>query len=142
MKIQQNYSDYYLNNPSNHVVGVANCFQVPGVTCRAMNVKLNDTIDTETALLRGVSSEPVRNHEEPVVTHHVQPPSMMPDATMISAAGSTRMSKSCYFEQSLERTQGALLPSDFDTARVVVPEWSTPERIIGTSSRIHAKYSN
>jgi hypothetical protein len=139
MKIQQNYSDYYLNNPSNHVAGVANCFQVPGVTCRAMNVKLNETIDTETALLRGVSSEPVRNHEEPVVTH-VQPP-VMPEA-MTPVAGSTRMSKSCYFEQSLERTQGALLPSDFDTARAVVPEWSTPERLFGTSSRIHAKYSN
>lgn len=141
MKIQQNYSDYILNNPSNTLSGLFDCMSVPGVTCRSLNVKLPDTIDTETQLLRGVQSDLFipQVPEIPSVYSGVVDNTFNPLKGLPSEH--TRMSKSCYFEQSTyDRLQG-ILPLNYDANRNIDPYWVSPVLIIGSSSRMDSKYS-
>jgi len=141
MKIQQDFSDYVLNNPS--YTGLRYCGVLPGVSCRSTNVKLPDTIDLETSLLRGKPSDLetlaslVRKPTKASQINQEQP------ADSFSVLGSedlsskpTRMSKSCYFEQSIDRFDPGL------TGAQMAPLLFTPERRIGTSSRDQAKYKN
>lgn len=140
MKIQQNYSEYYLNNPSNNVMGITNCTTVPGVTCRAMNVKLSDTIDTETTLLRGVPSDTIQVPVQVPEIEHRTP--VMPFSPLsVLPTESTRVSKSCYFEQSQHDRLEGILPPDYEFTRNVTPEWISPTLLVGASSRMDSKYS-
>lgn len=144
MKIQQNYSDYFLNNPGFTMSGASDCFSVPGVTCRSMNVKLPDTIDTETQLLRGVPSDlfiPQMPAPEPQPTDSYSAQDTF-TPTHIIPTEPTRMSKSCYFEQSTYDRIHGILPSDYDNTRHVTPLWASPELIVGTASRMISKYSD
>jgi hypothetical protein len=96
-------SQYLLQNPSNHVRDVGNCLQTPGISCRALNVKAPNTVDTETALLRGRQSEAVviapTFASSPLVP---AASTTTPELSFVNALGnSTRMPKSCYFEQPI-----------------------------------------
>jgi hypothetical protein len=141
MKIQQNYSDYFLNNPANTVTGLSGCVSVPGVSCRSLNVKLPNTIDTETQLLRGVSSDLFIPKREITETPALAEPNAPFTPLTVLSTEATRMSKSCYSEQStFDRLKG-VLPSDYDMTRSVAPQWVSPELLVGSASRMHFKYS-
>jgi len=132
-------SQYLLQNPSNHVRDLTNCLQAPGISCRALNVKVPNTVDTETALLRGKQSEAViaatstapTFASSPLVSHPVE-------ASFVNALGnSTRMPKSCYFEQPI--------PSRFETLHTPVQAHYVNENtkaLFGMDTRNVSKYTN
>ena len=133
MKIQQDFSDYVLKNPG--YTDLRNCAVLPGVSCRSMNVKRPGTIDLETRLLRGKPSDletlaMVKPEPEPD-----QEPVQVPSAkTQVSFLGSlssepTRMSKSCYFEQSSDHW--------VHPGFVGAPEHPLMRDRVGTSSRAY-----
>ena len=133
-------SQYLLQNPSNHVRDVSNCLQAPGISCRAMNVKAPNTVDTETALIRGKQSEAVH----PAPTFAASPFAAAPptvanpqhERSFLNALGhSTRMPKSCYFEQPT--------PSRFESLHAPVQAHYVNENtktLFGMDTRNVSKY--
>jgi hypothetical protein len=95
--------------------------------CRLTNSKTN--VDTETALIRGKESEPVDNTPTPVATNKVAPhyaQSYEPEF-----GEQTRISKSCYFERTLDRFD----PVDFQNNTY------DNQTLLGAPSRWIAKYA-
>lgn len=129
-------SQYLLQNPSNHVRDVANCLQTPGISCRALNVKAPNTVDTETALLRGRQSEAVTPTfaSSPLIP---PPAATAPELSFVNALGnSTRMPKSCYFEQPI--------PSRFEPLHTPVqPHYANEDTkaLFGMDTRNVSKYT-
>lgn len=136
MKIQQDFSDYVLNNPG--YTNLQRCGVLPGVSCRSMNVKLPGTVDLETGLLRGKPSEletlavMMDREQPPEATAQAAQPQPQPQPVFLQE---TRLSKSCYFEQPLDRF---INPGYPDLTRDIL----APEVRIGESSRDQAKYKN
>lgn len=137
MKIQQDFSDYVLNNPG--YTGLQRCAVLPGVSCRSMNVKVPETIDLETSLLRGkpsdlealtalLSQQP--KEQKPKAQQPQQPPREQPNDLFFQE---TRVSKSCYFEQPIDRFINPGYPEL--TQSVLAPELR-----IGESARDQAKH--
>ena len=132
MKIQQDFSDYVLNNPG--YTGLQSCPVLPGVSCRSMNVKLPETIDLETSLLRGKPSD-----LEALVALQSQQPKEQPQQPpreqhpKVLFLQETRVSKSCYFEQPIDRFINPGYPKLTQSVRA-------PELRIGESARDQAKY--
>jgi hypothetical protein len=93
--------------------------------CRSINAKTN--VDTETALIRGKVSEPVDN--TPAVTEFVPHP--VAHSYEPEFGEQTRMSKSCYFERTLNRFD----PVDFENNTY------NNQTLFGASSRWVAKYA-
>lgn len=129
-------SQYLLQNPSNHVRDVTNCLQAPGISCRALNVKVSNTVDTESALLRGKQSEAVIPATTTTPTFASSP--IFTEPSFVNALGnSTRMSKSCYFEQPI--------PSRFETLHTPVQAHYVNENtkaLFGMDTRNVSKYTN
>jgi hypothetical protein len=105
-----------------------------------MNVKLPETIDTETSLLRGVQSDTILQSPgpEPDMTTN-QRTFVVP--TDVVAPMQTRVSKSCYFESPMNRLDQGVLPKSFVHTQHIVPEWNSPALIGGESSRFNSKYT-
>lgn len=119
---------YMTNNPSNHTDGVTNCVTQPGLLCKSLNVKQENTVDTETLLLRGEQSNPV----EPETTPSLQmvAPVVEPRQNLF-VGETTRTSKSCNGEKVIsDRVEPALLPGQLPYM----------DAMIGTNSRYMAKY--
>lgn len=137
MKIQQDFSDYVLNNPG--YTGLQRCAVLPGVSCRSMNVKVPGTIDLETSLLRGKPSDlealaALIQKETPMAAVKAQSKAP-PKATEPLFFQETRVSKSCYFEQSIDRFINPGYPELNNTVLA-------PELRIGESARDQAKKLN
>lgn len=136
MKIQQDFSDYVLNNPG--YTRLQRCAVLPGVSCRSMNVKVPETIDLETSLLRGKPSD-----LEALAALMSQQPTEEPKKAVVQTPQNTavfepffqetRMSKSCYFEQPIDRFINPGYPELNNTVLA-------PEGRIGESARDQAKY--
>lgn len=128
-------SQYLLKNPSNHVRDMANCLQVPGISCRSMNVKHSNTIDTETALIRGKQSEAVEITPTFASSPMLKPVSPQ-NISLVNALGSsTRMPKSCYFEKPT--------PNRFESLHVPVQAHYVNENtkeLFGMDTRNVSKY--
>lgn len=129
-------SQYLLQNPSNHVRDVTNCLQAPGISCRALNVKVANTVDTETSLIRGRQSEAV---VLPTPTFASSPMEINGTkfGSFVNALGnSTRMPKSCYFEQPI--------PSRFEPLHTPVQAHYVNENtkaLFGMDTRNVSKYN-
>jgi hypothetical protein len=96
--------------------------------CRLTNSKTN--VDTETALIRGKESEPVDNTPTTVVAKEVAP-SHHAQSYEPEFGEQTRMSKSCYFERTLDRFD----PVDFQNNSY------DNQTLFGAPSRWIAKYA-
>lgn len=133
MKIQQDFSDYVLNNPG--YMGLQRCAVLPGVSCRSTHVKVPETIDLETSLLRGKPSDlealaALLNHQPKAQPPREQPTEQQPKSSFFQE---TRVSKSCYFEQPIDRFINPGYPEL--TQSVLAPELR-----IGESARDQAKH--
>lgn len=130
-------SQYLLQNPSNHVRDVTNCLQAPGISCRALNVKVSNTVDTETALIRGKQSEAVI-----ITPTFASSPEFTPknkNASFVNALGnSTRLPKSCYFEQPIPSRFEPFLHSPVQSHYVN----ENTKALFGMDTRNVSKYSN
>jgi len=141
MKIQQDFSDYVLNNPG--YTGLQRCAVLPGVSCRSMNVKVPETIDLETSLLRGKPSDlealaALMQKEQPMTAAQAQPKAAVQAQPMAKEPllfQETRVSKSCYFEQPMDRFINPGYPELNNTVLA-------PELRIGESARDQAKKLN
>lgn len=143
MKIQQDFSDYVLNNPG--YTGLQSCPVLPGVSCRSMNVKVPGTIDLETNLLRGKPSDlealaALTQKEQPMEAVQAQPKAAVRAQPMTAVQAQpffqeTRVSKSCYFEQPIDRFINPGYPELNNTVLA-------PELRIGESARDQGKKLN
>lgn len=121
---------YMTSNPSNHTDWVTNCVTQPGLLCKSLNVKQDNTVDTETFLLRGEQSIGVEPETTPSLQQ--QMPALVVDPKQNMFIGeTTRTSKSCNGEQVIsDRVESALLPGQLPYM----------DAMIGTNSRYMAKY--
>lgn len=98
-KQSEHVMNYMVANPSNHTTGIARCVDTPGLSCRSLNVKHENTVDTETLLLRGEQSVGV--DPNPTISP-VHSPAMSSNDSLLSFLGeTTRLSKSCNGEKTI-----------------------------------------
>jgi hypothetical protein len=124
---------YMTLDPSNHVEGIDNCVQIPGMVCKSMHVK--DQVDTETSLIRGTQSVAV--DPNPGGVNELPKPQREPRHATYEALPSfwgemTRDSKSCNSENNVTERLESIQWGD-------IPYADTND-LIGTNSRQLAKY--
>ena len=126
-----NIMKYMIDNPSSNTAGVARCV-IPGLTCRSLNVKHENTVDTETLLLRGEQSVGI---DPPQSVHRFEEPEPVFVNNDSFIGETTRLSKSCNGEQTItSRLEGALQP-----IRMSDRPYIHSTDLLGTNSR-NSKY--
>lgn len=99
-KQSEHVMNYMVSNPSNHTTGITHCVDTPGLSCRSLNVKHENTVDTETLLLRGEQSVGV--DPNPTISHvHVAPIASTSNDSLLLLGETTRLSKSCNGEYTI-----------------------------------------
>ena len=102
-KQSKNVMNYMVANPSNHTTGIARCVDTPGLSCKSLNVKHENTVDTETLLLRGEQSIGVDPNPTPLMMSHVYnaaPATPLSDSLSLLGE-TTRLAKSCNGEKQI-----------------------------------------
>lgn len=97
-KQSEHVMNYMVANPSNHTAEIARCVDTPGLSCRSLNVKHENTVDTETLLLRGEQSVGVDPTPTISMVHF---PANTSNESLSLLGETTRLSKSCNGEQTI-----------------------------------------
>ena len=136
-KQSSNIMKYMIDNPSNNTTGVTRCVNHPGLTCRSLHVKHENTVDTETLLLRGEQSVGIEPPQI-VPNHHKfeEPTNVFVNNKESFLGETTRLSKSC----NGERTITSRLEETLQPIRMSERPYMHSTNLIGANSRNLSKY--
>lgn len=132
-----NIMKYMIDNPSNHTSGVTRCVNHPGLTCRSLHVKHENTVDTETLLLRGEQSVGIDPpHVVPQQQSQVEEHVFVNNESLSFMGETTRLSKSCNGEKTItSRLEDTLQP-----IRLSDRPYMNSTDLLGANSRNLSKY--